>query len=41
MKWAYHCQRHQPWLFPATIALHALLASLASALIVVIMLATP
>ena len=39
MKWAYHCQRHQPCLFPATIASHALLASLASALSLVIMLA--
>lgn len=41
MKWAFHCQRHQPCLFPATIAPHALLASLASALSLVIMLATP
>ena len=41
MKWAFHCQRHQPCLFPATIAPHALLASLASALSLVIMLAAP
>jgi hypothetical protein len=41
MKWAFHCQRHQPCLFPATIAPHALHASLASALSLVIMLATP
>ena len=38
MKWAFHCPRHQPCLFPATIAPHALLAS---ALSLVIMLATP
>src|SRR5580765_4600940 len=39
MKWNYHCQRHQPCLLPATIVPHAMLASLASVLSVVIMLA--
>jgi hypothetical protein len=41
MKWNYHCQRHQPCLLPATIVPHAMLASLASVLSVVIILATP
>jgi len=39
MKSTSYCQRHQPCLFPATIIPHAMLASLASVLSVVIMLA--
>src|SRR5713101_5636333 len=41
MKWDYHCQRHQPCLLPATIVPHAMFASLASVMSLVIMLATP